>query len=826
MTRFKFPQQTFEYHGRLPAKIVVFFFVVLSLGLGYGQRSLTPAFPAVQAAEEMEWLPAVVQQLPIPAFPGAQGFGANTVGGRGGRVFEVTNLNDSGAGSLRECVEATVPRICVFRIGGTIALQSDLEIEDPYITIAGQTAPGGGITLKAADSNSDVHFQIEDSEVVVRYLRSRPGSRSDGVRALSINNGSSGADAVHNVVIDHSSFSWTGDELTITWLQTNHVTMQWNVMAESLPGAPETGSVGLKGPNLGGVGGGFFSFHHNLVAHHTQRSPLISASGGPVDVVNNVVYNPGRFGSTVKDNASVNFVGNYIKSGPNTRVKIYVRDEGAAGFYIEENVLAGTIQGFLPSTDKVSPVRFNAPVVSTTSAQTAYNQVLQTSGAAHGLNCDGSWFPRRDAVDTRIIQSVMDGSRGHSIPPEQTFNQLGYISDPADVGGYPQLAPGTPCTDDDHDGMPDTWEIAHFGNSSRGSALDSSSDFDSDGYTDLEEYLNGTNPKIADTSIPSNTPTNTATATGTPISTNTPTPSNTPTNTATATGTPISTNTPTPSSTPTNTPTPSRTPSPTSTPPPSSGALYLSLDASNGSITANGDVVLADVRDEDIVYYDGSAWSMLVDGSDIGLGGTDIEGFYRLDVDSFLMAVSNPVTLGSLAVDTFDIVRFDATSLGNTTAGSFSLYFDGNDVGLTASGEKIDAFTLLADGRLLISTTGNPAVTGVTSARDEDLLAFMPTALGTNTSGSWAMYLDGSNVGLGETSGEDVDGVAVANGVIYLTTLDAFAVSGVSGADEDVFGCTATMVGNNRSCTYAAALAFDGSAWGLAANDVDGVGLP
>jgi hypothetical protein len=278
-----------------------------------------------------------------------------------------------------------------------------------------------------------------------------------------------------------------------------------------------------------------------------------------------------------------------------------------------------------------------------------------------------------------------------------------------------------------------------------------------------------------------------------------------------------------PNPTPTNTPPPGNTPTPTPTaPPPSSQSIYLSLDL-NGSV---GGVAS---QDEDILHFNGTAWSVLFDGSDVGLGSTDVEDFHRLDVDTILMVLSNAVTLNSVSVDQFDIVRFDATSpLGPTTAGTFSLYFDGPDVGLgetDVSGEKIDAFSMLPDGRLLISTKGNPGV-GVMGARDEDLLAFTPTALGANTSGTWTMYFDGSDVGLGETSGEDVDGVTVANGVIYLTTLDAFAVSGVSGADEDVFRCTATMVGDNTSCTYAAALAFDGSAWGLAGNDVDGIDLP
>jgi hypothetical protein len=274
------------------------------------------------------------------------------------------------------------------------------------------------------------------------------------------------------------------------------------------------------------------------------------------------------------------------------------------------------------------------------------------------------------------------------------------------------------------------------------------------------------------------------------------------------------------SSGPNPTPTPTNTPPP---PPPSSEPLYLSLDA-NASV---GGVAS---QDEDIVHFNGTAWSVLFDGSDVGLGGNDVEDFHRLDADTILMVLSNAVTLNSVPVDRFDVVRFDATSpLGPTTTGTFSLYFDGQDVGLGdtgASAERIDAISMLPDGRLLISTTGNPTVSGVSGGRDEDLLAFTPAALGTNTSGSWAMYFDGSVFGLGETSGEDVDGVAVANGVIYLTTVDAFAVTGVSGFDEDVFRCTSTGVDKITACTYSSALAFDGSAWGLSANDVDGIALP
>jgi hypothetical protein len=154
------------------------------------------------------------------------------------------------------------------------------------------------------------------------------------------------------------------------------------------------------------------------------------------------------------------------------------------------------------------------------------------------------------------------------------------------------------------------------------------------------------------------------------------------------------------------------------------------------------------------------------------------------------------------------------------------MYFDGSDVGLDTNAEDIDAMELLSDGRLLISTVGNITVPGV-SGLDEDLLAFTPTSLGSLTSGSWAMYFDGSDVGLSTTSDEDIDGVSTtANGDIYLTTLGNFAVTGVSGADEDVFICSPTSLGSTTACTFSPTLFFDGSLWGLDANDLDAIDLP
>ena len=284
-----------------------------------------------------------------------------------------------------------------------------------------------------------------------------------------------------------------------------------------------------------------------------------------------------------------------------------------------------------------------------------------------------------------------------------------------------------------------------------------------------------------------------------------------------ATVTPTFTPTNTPSPTPTRTNTPTFTP--TSTPGSSSNnPLYLSL-------TANQTIAGVASADEDILRYDGTNWSLFFDGSDVGVSGSDLFGFSVVDEDTILMAFSSAVTVNGISALPQDILRFDATSLGTNTAGTFGMYLNGIDVGLDVSAEKLDSVSLLPDGRVLISTTGNPVVAGVSGGRDEDVLAFTPTSLGNNTSGSWSMYFDGSDVGLAETSGEDVDALDVVSGKIYLSTVDNFAVNGVTGADEDVFVCDATSLGDVTACTYSTVLYFDGSTWGLTANDVDAFNL-
>jgi hypothetical protein len=249
-------------------------------------------------------------------------------------------------------------------------------------------------------------------------------------------------------------------------------------------------------------------------------------------------------------------------------------------------------------------------------------------------------------------------------------------------------------------------------------------------------------------------------------------------------------------------------------PPPTSDAIYLSL-ANSGAYTVGA---VTGVHDEDILSFDGTTWSMFFDGSDVSVTG-EVDAFHIVDSNTILFSLAAAAPVGSLGtVEDADIIQFDGT-LGPATAGTFSMFLDGSTVGLDTSAEDIDAVDVLADGRVVVSTVGNAGV--VTGARDEDLVALGPA------SSTWTMFFDGSDVDLATTSDEDVDGADVAaNGSIYLTTRGPFAVSGVSGDDEDVFVCAPTSLGDLTSCSYSPTLYFDGSTWGLAGNDVDAVDLP
>ncbi len=296
-------------------KLLVLYTLMVSVG--YTSCAQTAEITSTFIEPDVGQQERITLTSAIPAFPGAEGFGANALGGRGGDVIEVTNLNDDGPGSLRAAINSEGPRIVVFRTGGTIELQSTLEIINPFITIAGQTAPGGGITLKNRSSSKGTLF-VRTHDVVIRNLRSRPGppaERSSNGDAIEI----LGPDA-YNIIIDHCSFSWAIDEVVSTWYAAHNITIQWSIIAEGLNCSKHEKGCHSMGMLLGSEGSGNISIHHNLFAHNHQRNPFIKTSG-LVDVVNNVIYNPWGTPSVATDDfgeVQVNYIANYFKRGADT----------------------------------------------------------------------------------------------------------------------------------------------------------------------------------------------------------------------------------------------------------------------------------------------------------------------------------------------------------------------------------------------------------------------------------------------------------------------------------------------------------------------------
>ena len=267
-------------------------------------------------------------------------------------------------------------------------------------------------------------------------------------------------------------------------------------------------------------------------------------------------------------------------------------------------------------------------------------------------------------------------------------------------------------------------------------------------------------------------------------------------------------------------------------------SYYLSM-TDGGTLASTNGAPSVSFADADILKLTVSAngqyqYELYFDGSDVGLttSNEDIDAFALLPDGSIIVSTvgsfSVPVTGGTLSGNGEDLLRFVPATLGATTSGTWSMYFDGSDVGLSGSAENIDAVSVLADGRVLVSTTGAVSVSGV-SGQDEDLLAFTPTALGSRTSGSWSMYFDGSDVGLSTNNGEDVNAIYVREGsgnpTLFLSTTGNFAVTGASGANEDAVAFAPTSLGGNTAGTFGPGLAFDGSVYGLAAFNVDGIYL-
>ena len=424
--------------------------------------------------------PAGASAPPQPvAFPGAEGAGAYSLGGRGGRVIRVTTLADSGPGSLRSAIEAEGPRTIVFDIGGTIALRSPLRIRQGRITIAGQTAPGGGITLR------DQPLLIEADDVIVRYIRARLGDAT-GVEAdaLSIVRG-------RRIIVDHVSASWSVDETLSAGEQArdasrgvHDVTVQWSIISESLNGSAHAKGTHGYGSLIRAGFGARLSWHHNLWAHHSARMPRPGNYNGPevdptgplMEFRSNVFYNWGgqRSGYNADEATHIayNFIDNAYLTGPNsTRPIAFHESNRLARAYFAGNSMNGVIPAdpwSLVSGVAIPANRLSQPVevapVRVDPALRAFEHVLARAGASRV----------RDAVDARVVETVR--RRGGTIIDSQT-----------EVGGWPVLAAGTPWVDGDDDGMPDDWERRHGLDPADPS--DGTADRNGDGFTNLEDWL-------------------------------------------------------------------------------------------------------------------------------------------------------------------------------------------------------------------------------------------------------------------------------------------------------------------------------------------------
>ena len=445
-------------------------------------------------------LNACAQQL---AFPTAEGYGKYTVGGRGGEVYEVTNIKDSGEGSLRSAIEAKGPRTIVFKVSGTIKLESDLRIENPNITIAGQTAPGDGITLRGRP------LLIDADEVIIRYIRVRLGDESgDETDAIS-------SRYTNNLILDHVSASWSIDE-TMSIYHGKNVTVQWCIIAESLyKSNHQKGNHGF-----GGIWGSDYStYHHNLIANHSNRNPRFASGCGNVDYRNNVIYNWGyesayggevaQVGNTKFNFSNINMVANYYKAGPATvpgeiRHRIVApwsrnKADDYGKWHVSGNVVEGNqwvsennwLGGVQPQdgSEYIKGLKLEQPWPTI-----AIQQQLPEEAYALVLKNAGTTLPKRDAVDLRIINEVKNGAatfegstykKDHKIA--DLSNKSGIIDSQNDVGGWPELKSLPAPIDTDHDGMPDVWEKEN--NLDYNNVTDRNT-MTSDGYTMLEKYLN------------------------------------------------------------------------------------------------------------------------------------------------------------------------------------------------------------------------------------------------------------------------------------------------------------------------------------------------
>lgn len=439
----------------------------------------------------------------VKAFPGAMGFGTNTPGGRGGRIIYVTNLNNSGYGSLRRALMAPGPRLVLFRVSGTITLKEDIRIREPYLTIAGQTAPGEGVQIRGG------HIRIETHNVIIRYLKVRSGdlqnaSTEESRDAITINDQA----RAYNIVIDHSTLIWGPDIGGLSFLNGTHdATVSYSIMGEGLylshhPEAKRASDGHSMSMNITQLDSPVpprrITAHHNLLTTSADRNPRI-IGGENIDIVNNVIYN-WRNSSSQGNPRSLNLIKNIYIRGPMTSepsaffIWMPATEAGgdlhAASVYTNGNLA----EGFRTQRKGPAEVYVNTPFTPYSISQEdppeiAYDKVVRGAGANLQVReWTGEFLAIRDSVDQRIIENVLK-RKGSFFNGVDHDSVLGF-----QAISWPELQAGKAAIDIDWDGMPDAWEYLYFRHNGRGSQEDSSSDYDRDGYTDVEEYLNQTSP--------------------------------------------------------------------------------------------------------------------------------------------------------------------------------------------------------------------------------------------------------------------------------------------------------------------------------------------
>ena len=442
----------------------------------------------------------------VISFPGAEGHGRYTTGGRGGKVYHVTSLEDDGSqGTLRWALKQNGPKTIVFDVAGTIHLKSELRTGKDHLTIAGQTSPGG-ICL------ADYGFSINSNNVIIRFLRFRPGEASGKEP-----DGLGGCDK-KDIMVDHCSVSWSVDECLSVYGMENS-TVQWCIGSEALRKATHVKGAHGYGGNWGGHKA---SYHHNLIAHCESRVPRLGprpstlALGECVDIRNNVFYNWAGNGCYGGEDQHVNIVNNYYKPGPFSATKgsfkrlftAYADDgknnnkAGVHGvFYFKGNYMDPTCpkltdkqkealykvnmdnsyglvikKDFATEKEVLSKKAFDiAEHTSLQPAKKAYKDVLEFAGASY----------RRDAIDQRIVDETLKGTYTYEGSHGSTN---GMIDQPSDVGGWPEYKSETALVDTDGDGIPDEWEKKH--NLNPNDPSDGAKYTLSPEYTNLEMYMN------------------------------------------------------------------------------------------------------------------------------------------------------------------------------------------------------------------------------------------------------------------------------------------------------------------------------------------------